>query len=968
METQQLDKFIRRIEQIDCLLKPAVKSLLEEADQKPPESIATSPEIFFRPWLSEFSPPPPGEYLLTRAVCSGTLMRLLRVRRRFPWLQKSIDRLAKNEKSIEERIAASFSPKDESSCYDFDNCLLFLQSETFGPLNPLTASSVFSTLMDAGEAYAHSGVGVLAFFAMVWALDRGKMERSEGVQLEPWESSAYIAAKCLLPIRSLRRLSLSRAQATRQIYECLFSETPFDDSLEGLAQRYETLYDKGGESDPYLRWRFASLLEKIASLLLETAKISLVPEPLQNSSKVLQEKAENLNNSNLTETHKEVIEILYKTLSHLISERNQILEKVQTGILEQLPTHIQAIILKAQKLERDEATPTQAEKAEKSADSAIEYCKEAIEKLMVSPKAAVSGAPKDIGEFKQHLQSDLLHLENKHREFADFLDRRFKPHARWCASIVRREIAHISAGNETAFDPSELVNAILVAMHWDEMGSELQVRDAVVKALMGARKDGSWTPGPPFFTSGRALSIVPTTSDIVWPLATAISSYPVIDVSDETFERYLDWLERTRMVIAPVVEDGQQARRVHGWASDRARGSRRVDLWASALAINALLQIREIYEYRLWQLCEECYTVLPVDMRMSDIDPVDLALLYKKQLYHKLSEVFRNVQDDKSYEDAKYTFVLHGPPGSSKTVTANAIANEMWRSAGHERSHQPRFVRITPADFTHKGEDSLDAEARVIFRLLQRLRKVTVFFDEIDDLLHKRDPTKDPTFMTFIVPAMLNRLQDLRDACPQQEICVIFATNYVDQIERALLRKGRVDKCLPIVYQDWESRQLLVWKHLHKKFFPKLLLKKEAMKDKWPEFVTRLKEVLNKQIVEETKAQPWKVVNDVAKSFASSLVVSNIVTEEANIEEKAKEARRTQHEALSSKYEYPKERDYSSPVLRQEILTYTYSTLPPDGRSGEKLLMEANKVLTKDPDNQKFELSEIQAFLDRVTK
>jgi hypothetical protein len=126
------------------------------------------------------------------------------------------------------------------------------------------------------------------------------------------------------------------------------------------------------------------------------------------------------------------------------------------------------------------------------------------------------------------------------------------------------------------------------------------------------------------------------------------------------------------------------------------------------------------------------------------------------------------------------------PPMQSPTKCGAHQAKAHRVDRGLSESHQPNF--------THKGEGSLDAEARLNFRLLQRLRKATVFFDEIDDLLHKRSPTTDPTFMKFIVPAMLNHIQDPRDACPQQEICVIFVTNYFDQIEPALLRKGRANE------------------------------------------------------------------------------------------------------------------------------------------------------------------------------
>ncbi len=167
---------------------------------------------------------------------------------------------------------------------------------------------------------------------------------------------------------------------------------------------------------------------------------------------------------------------------------------------------------------------------------------------------------------------------------------------------------------------------------------------------------------------------------------------------------------------------------------------------------------------------------------------------------------------------AEYSLVLHGPPGSSKTKLAEALSTEMWRFASRWGPQEHRLIRITPADFTRMGEDRLDSEARAIFDLIMGVRGVTVFFDEIDDLLRQRNTGKDrPQFMDLVVPAMLNRLADLRAACPRQELCFILATNYVENIDSALIRKGRIDASIPVVYPDFMSRMAIAIGELHLK-------------------------------------------------------------------------------------------------------------------------------------------------------
>jgi len=108
-----------------------------------------------------------------------------------------------------------------------------------------------------------------------------------------------------------------------------------------------------------------------------------------------------------------------------------------------------------------------------------------------------------------------------------------------------------------------------------------------------------------------------------------------------------------------------------------------------------------------------------------------------------------------NFSIAPYAFVLHGPPGSSKTAIAQAFSAQMWRSTQRGQGRKPRMIRITPADFTRHGEHRLDYEARLIFDLISRVRGTVILFDEIDDLLRARKQADSPSFLDLIVPAML---------------------------------------------------------------------------------------------------------------------------------------------------------------------------------------------------------------------
>jgi len=126
-------------------------------------------------------------------------------------------------------------------------------------------------------------------------------------------------------------------------------------------------------------------------------------------------------------------------------------------------------------------------------------------------------------------------------------------------------------------------------------------------------------------------------------------------------------------------------------------------------------------------------------------------------------------------------------------------------------------------------------------------------FDEVDDLLRKRNPAKKPTFMELIIPAMLNRLADLRESCPRQEVCYIFATNFIQNIEAALIRRGRLDAAIPVVYPDTESRIALIERRV------------EKLREKGRGGAAGQLEKLKNEIANETGFWPWMTIQDFSR-------------------------------------------------------------------------------------------------------
>ena len=814
--------YLDRIRQIDKIIEEPVKTLIGLAQPQPTSDTPPQNKISFPTWISSDLKPLKEDNRLSHAICCGTLQEIWRFRRRFSWLDSySIEQLD----NVHKELVNTYKPERSAN---FDKCAELLKSETYGGLNPLLASQIFRVLLEAGEGSAHSGLGFLAFFAMIWPLSRAFPNRLiAGARIEPWDVTTYVTAKCLLPIRRLQGIIGRRAKL-----------------YDAIAENLRKLKDNNNGNNPRVSWLFRIELDDLCANLSHLSRLAIDENAFVDAAKSIRIYADTHDSD--SQVYQYVLDSLCIALKAIRTTSKDVLDNAKS-IVNSLTTMIEdplrakeaefkstdeplvappAELLSIADIEQrlglrfaDEYAGKQEYWADlaNAAHTSIGYCSEALKELeaacQICPDALTPPQGDPLNLLETNIKSALDHLAHANRNVKEVLNKPVTDAALWCRNVVDREIAHASAANFTDFDPSELVSGIAVAVGWDLMSTKLQVSDAVTKAIAGARKDGSWRSGKPYYSRDHATGVWAMTSDIVWTLTSAIKQFPAVRDADQELFNFVDWLERTQISLplkdteATDQDSGPQPAERHyvGWASERLRDRGKIQLGTTALSINALLEIRNLAEYRLWELCKKRFTVLAVDKPLREIAPVDLGAKHSERLHRRLEWIAYDAKE--SYESAEYSVVLHGPPGSSKTKLAEALSAEMWKYSSKWGANESRLIRITPADFTRLGEDRLDSEARAIFDLLTGLRGVTIFFDEIDELLRQRNPDDEhPTFMQLVVPAMLNRLADLRSACPRQEICFVLATNYVDNIDSALIRKGRIDASIPVVYPDFASR------------------------------------------------------------------------------------------------------------------------------------------------------------------
>ncbi len=260
---------------------------------------------------------------------------------------------------------------------------------------------------------------------------------------------------------------------------------------------------------------------------------------------------------------------------------------------------------------------------------------------------------------------------------------------------------------------------------------------------------------------------------------------------------------------------------LYGWCSDRVHETGRIHSWATAGAIEFLVDFRRLLQERINMLLRvEFISHHTSELKpLTQEDPTDLAKTVKrkkdegpliKQLMtfvreHKKLELAEGAWLPRKPPRADISFwsgLFYGPPGTSKTFLAQAMAAELnWP-----------LISVSPSDFLSRGNDFIEARAQEIFSAFGACSRAVLFFDEIDELIRDRstETQQQRSELSFLTPSFLTKLQDLRVAAKKNEFIFILATNYQDRIDAAAIRSGRIDQSLCVVYPDEPARASLL--------------------------------------------------------------------------------------------------------------------------------------------------------------
>jgi len=146
--------------------------------------------------------------------------------------------------------------------------------------------------------------------------------------------------------------------------------------------------------------------------------------------------------------------------------------------------------------------------------------------------------------------------------------------------------------------------------------------------------------------------------------------------------------------------------------------------------------------------------------------------------------------------------LLHGPPGTGKTILAKAVA----------QSTEATFLRVVGSEFVQKYIGEGARLVRELFELAKNKSPAIIFIDELDAIGARRMDGATSGDRE-VQRTLMQLLAEMDGFDPRGEVKLIAATNRLDMLDPALLRPGRFDRVIEIPLPNKEAREAILRIH-----------------------------------------------------------------------------------------------------------------------------------------------------------
>lgn len=207
--------------------------------------------------------------------------------------------------------------------------------------------------------------------------------------------------------------------------------------------------------------------------------------------------------------------------------------------------------------------------------------------------------------------------------------------------------------------------------------------------------------------------------------------------------------------------------------------------------------------------------------------------------------------------------LLHGSPGTGKTLMARAMAGE----AGVP------FYAVSGSDFVQVYAGLGASRIRELFKNAKEAGKSVIFIDEIDSIGKKRKSGNDPSGSEEgdrTLNALLTEMSGFND---NEGIIVVAATNRLDILDEALLRPGRFDRQVEVSLPDINGRYKILKLHSSNKPIAKNVNFKNIALETIYFSGAKLENLMNESAIIAVKDKSKEITMDhINKAYYSVLV------------------------------------------------------------------------------------------------